>query len=157
VNSNTDIVPRALTGELVNPRTGEAVTPDSPDDVVIDFLEFLRLAGTELSMLDGEVSQWLRDRADARRKWTLAGGRVSMPSDRDEVTWNKLDLVTVLSTLEAEGAISAADLEEVAPLVREVHVAALNRLIDRSLPDVVERIRACQVHVPKRSRPVKIR
>lgn len=155
--SSTDIVPRAQSGELVNPQTGEVVTRESSDDVVIDFLSFLRVAGSELADLDQEVSQWLRDRADARGKWTLAHGRATMPSNRDEVTWNKPLLLDVLIELEVEQRITLEDLEEVAPLERQVSVVALNRLLDRSLPEVVERIKRCQVHVPKRSRPVKVR
>jgi hypothetical protein len=51
-------------GGLVNPRTGEVVNVDSPDDAVIDLLQFIRDGRALLDTLDGEVSQWLRARAD---------------------------------------------------------------------------------------------
>lgn len=152
-----EIVPRTDLGELVNPRTGVVVTRSSDDDDVIDLLAFLRDGRARLDEYDGEVSQWLRERADARKKWTLAGGRASMPSDRPEKTWNKRLLGEILGALHDEGVISTAELEACAPMVVEVRIQEVTKLRDRMLPAVVERIDAAIVEVPKGSRPVKVK
>lgn len=157
----TDLVPTiprlAPTVSLVIPDTGVVVTKESPDEDVAELLAYLREGRKRLDELDGEVSSWLRDRADARGKWTLAGGRVSMPSNRPETTWNKVKLAETLAALHDEGLITGEDLEECAPLVVELRLAAITKLRDRSMPAIVERIDAAKVSVPKGSRPVKVK
>lgn len=150
-------IPETTGADLVNPETGVVVTRDSPDDDVIDLLAFLRRGRERLDELDGEISQWLRERADARGKWTLAGGRASMPSNREQITWNQPALLETLERLHEEGAIKATDLERVAPMERRISFTELKALRERSLPAVVEQIDDAQVRVPKSARPVKIR
>lgn len=157
----SDVVPFIptvdATGELINPRTGMVVTPESSDEDVIDLLVYLREGRDRLAELDGEISQWLRSRADARGKWTLLGGRASMPSPKPEKTWNKVRLAEILGALHDEGVISTAELEACAPLVVEVRIQEVTKLRSRMLPAVVERIDAAVVEVPKTSRAVKVR
>lgn len=157
----SDVVPTiprlAPIAELVNPETGVVVTRDSSDDDVIDLLAFLREGRKRLDELDGEVSSWLRDRADARGKWTLAKGRVTMPSDKMETTWNKVKLAEILAALHDEGVITSDEWEACAPLVIEVRLKAVGELRDKSAPAVVARIDEAKVLVPKGSRPVKVK
>lgn len=157
----SDIVPFIptvqATGELVNPATGSVVTPDSSDEDVIDLLVYLRDGRDRLAELDGEISSWLRDRADARGKWTLLHGRATMPSNKMETTWNKVMLADILSALFEEGVITADELEACAPTIVEVRISQVKELRDRSIPAIVDRLDAAKVEVPKSSRPVKVK
>lgn len=143
-------------GGVVNPRTGEVVTSESPDDVVIDMLQFIRDGRALLDTLDGEVSHWLRARADARRTWTLGGGRASMPSDRPATEWSVTKLAALLPQLVAAGTISQADADACLQTVVVVVATEVNRVKNAMLPHVAKAILDCRVEVPRGSRKVKL-
>jgi hypothetical protein len=144
-------------GGLVNPRTGEVVNVDSPDDAVIDLLQFIRDGRALLDTLDGEVSQWLRARADARRTWTLAGGRASMPSDRPTTEWSVTKLAELLPRLVADGHITQGDADACLQTVVVVVSSEVKRVKNAAIPRIAEAIMDCRVEVPRGSRKVQLK
>jgi len=144
-------------GGLVNPRTGQVVDETSSDTDVIDLLRFIRDCRGVIDALDGEVSQWLRSRADVRQKWTLAGGAASMPSNRPDTSWSLDKLRVLLPQLVSAGHITQRDADACLQTTVTVVAAEVNRLKDTATPAIAEALMDCRVEVPKTSRKVKLR
>jgi len=145
------------TGGLVNPRTGQVVDETSSDEDVIDLLRFIRDCRSVIDALDGEVSQWLRSRADVRQKWTLAGGAASMPSNRPDTSWSLEALQVLLPQLVAAGHITQREADACLQTTVVVIAAEVNRLKDGATQKVAEALMECRVERPKTSRRVSLR
>lgn len=143
-------------GALVNPRTGAVVTEDSDDEDLVDFLVFLRDGKKLIDSIDGDVSQWLRERADARQRWTLAGGRASMPSNRPTAEWDDKALATTLDLLVGGGDVTPEQRDACFRVKREVVAAQVKALLDTASPRAARMINACKVLTEKTSRRVTV-
>ena len=154
--TGVELIPVNPAGLMINPRTGAVISDTAGDDDLIDFLEFLRDTRQLVDDLDGDVSEWLRARADVRGKWTLDGGRASMPSNRPGTAWDETLLKRTLDDLLIEGKIDEADHQLCVVHTPTVIVSSVNALIGRALPDVVVRLQACKVVKPVGARKVKV-
>jgi hypothetical protein len=144
-------------GGLVNPRTGQVVDATSTDTDVIDLLRFIRDCRKVVDALDGEVSHWLRDRSDVRRRWTFAGGQASVPSDRPNTEWSLTRLAVLLPQLVDTGHISQTDADACLATTVQVVASEVNRLKNEATPDVAQALMDCRVEVPKTSRRVSLK
>ena len=94
--------------QIVNPRTGEALTLDSDTSDLAQYLDDIREFRNVLMEADRYVSRELIRRLDADAKWTkhVPGFKVSGPSPAPKEEWDGVDLYTELSLLVDRGVIS---------------------------------------------------
>lgn len=149
-------LPATSDGLLLNPRTGAVITEDSADDDLVDFLVFLRDSKKLIDGLDGDISQWLRERADARQAWTLAGGRASMPSNRPATEWSVPALTEVLALLVADHELTPEMAADCFRVKREVDSGMVKALLAGASPKAARMINSCRIEVPKTSRRVSV-
>lgn len=124
------LVPVTETGGIINPATGQEVTVESADDVILDLLEFLTEAHSRIKQIEGTFGAILIERADKRKKWTFAEGRASVPSPDAGGSWDPVMLEDVLRTMVRRNRID-----------QEAADACLHQ---PPLPDVEVRVRAVQ-------------
>lgn len=153
---SVELVPVNEQGLMINPRTGVVISDASSDDDLADFLSFLREGRKLIDGIDGDVSEWLRARADARGKWTIAGGRVSMPSNRPGTSWDTDALITLLDELLAEGEIPDDMHASAVKVTRTLDLAAAKAILAGASVPVAHRFNACKVSVPVGSRKVRV-
>lgn len=140
-------------GAMINPRTGDVISAESGDKVLVDFIRFLREARDMIGTADREVQRILIDRMDHRRAWTLFGASAPSPTAGGE--WNDLLLEPVLAKMVEDGVLDQEAMTACFRLKREVVSKAINAVLAGSTPEDQDAILRCR-DAPTRTRSVRV-
>lgn len=93
---------------IVNPQTGEEITPNSPPEDIGQLLVALKEHGEALNAVKRDVSRWFIDHLDRQACWSLSvpGFKLSAPSPQPVEEFDGPALREALLDLVDEGVLS---------------------------------------------------